>query len=277
MNPLVSVVLPVFNCPSYVGEAIQSILDQTFLDFELIIIDDGSRDETPEVVRKYTDPRIRFFAQTNQGLAATLNRGIGLAQGRYVARQDQDDISAPERFRKQVAFLEAHPNCALIGTWAEIWKERASTGREHHHPSDNSTLKFELLFNNPFVHSSVMIRKSALDRLGPYCTDQARQPPEDYELWSRIARHYEVANIPEVLHMYREIEGSMSRAGDSPFVNHLVTISAENIAWASGTDPVDPHVVNISALTHGAEHRLEGNPDFKAMSAILSRALTRVV
>lgn len=270
--PAVSVVLPVYNCPHYVGGAIESMLAQTFADFELIVIDDGSQDETPAVLRRYTDPRMRLVMQANRGLAATLNRGIELARGRYIARQDQDDISLPDRFAKQVAYLEAHPDCALLGTWAEIWREGARTERAHRHPSDNSTLKFELLFNNPFVHSSVMIRRAALERVGAYSTDRNRQPPEDYELWSRIAREYEVANVPEVLHLYREVEGSMSRDGPSPFLNHLVTICAENIAWASGADPSNRHVANIAALAHHAEHRVQGKPDFAAMRRILRRA-----
>lgn len=275
--PAVSVVLPVYNCPHYVSGAIESVLAQTFADFELLVIDDGSQDETPAVLRRYTDPRMRLVTQANRGLAATLNRGIELARGRYIARQDQDDISLPERFAKQVACLDAHPKCALVGTWAEIWREGARTGRAHRHPSDNSTLKFELLFNNPFVHSSVMIRKSALERVGAYSADRNRQPPEDYELWSRIAREYEVANVPEVLHLYREIEGSMSRDGPSPFLNHLVTICAENIAWASGTDPSNRHVANIAALVHHAEHRVQGKPDFAAMRRILRLATEGVV
>jgi hypothetical protein len=270
--PAVSVVLPVYNCPHYVGAAIESTLAQTSADFELIVIDDGSRDETPAVLRRYTDPRIRLVTQENRGLAATLNRGIELARGRYIARQDQDDISLPERLAKQVAYLDAHAKCALIGTWAEIWHEGARTERAHRHPSDNSTLKFELLFNKPFVHSSVMIRKSALERVGAYSTDRNRQPPEDYELWSRIAREYEVANVPELLHRYREVEGSMSRDGPSPFLNHLVTICAENIASAAGADPSDPHVTNIAALSHSAEHRVQGKPDFAAMRRILRLA-----
>src|SRR6267378_876440 len=205
MQPSISVVLPVYNCPHYVGEAIDSVLAQTFSEYELILIDDGSTDDTPSVLTRYKDSRIRLVTQDNRGLAATLNRGIELATGRYIARQDQDDASLPERLEKQIAFLDAHPNCALVGTWAQIWKERAPTARAHRHAGDDATLKFELLLNNPFVHSSVMMRKAALDRVGVYSTDKTRQPPEDFELWSRIAREYAVANIPEMLHVYREV------------------------------------------------------------------------
>jgi len=277
VDPLVSVVLPVYNCPDYVDAAVRSILDQTFENFELILIDDGSTDATPAVLSGYADPRIKLITQANRGLAATLNRGVELARGRYIARQDQDDISLPERLAKQVAFLEAHPRCALIGTWAQIWLENTATDRVHRHPSDNSGLQFELLFNNPFVHSSVMLRKAALVVVGGYSTDRNRQPPEDYELWSRIAREYEVANIPEVLHTYREVKGSMSREGVSPFLNHLVTLCAENIAWAAQRSASDPQVVNLAALIHGAPHRLQGKPQFSDMHSILRRATIRVV
>ncbi len=276
MDPVVSVVLPVYNCPRLVGQAVESILAQTYTDFELIVIDDGSNDETPDVMLRYTDPRIRLISQANRGLAGTLNRGIDLARGRYIARQDQDDVSFPERLAMQVAFLEAHPSCALLGTWAEIWRDDTRTDRAHRHPSDNATLQFELLLDNPFVHSSVMIRKAALERVGAYSTDQGRQPPEDYELWSRIARQFEVANLPEVLHAYREIGGSMSRIGPSPFMDHLVTICAENIAWATGLEPSHPQVINIAAVIHRADHRLQGRPDFVEMRRILARAATRV-
>jgi glycosyltransferase involved in cell wall biosynthesis len=277
MNPVVSVILPIYNCPRYVGQAVESILAQTYADFELIVIDDGSEDETPEVVRRYTDPRVRLVTQANKGLAGALNRGIELARGRYIGRQDQDDFSFPERLAKQVAYLTAHPACALVGTWAEIWDEDERTERIHAHPSDSGDLKFRLLLDNPFVHSSVMIRRAALDRVGVYSTDPGRQPPEDYELWSRIAREFDVANIPEVLHVYREVRGSMSRLGPSPFLDHLVTICAENIGWASRVGSTDAQVVNIAALVHDADHRVQGRPDFGAMRDVLRRAATRVV
>lgn len=276
MNPSVSVVLPVYNCPEYVGEAIESILGQTHSDFELILIDDGSTDDTPRVLERYADPRIRLLRQQNRGLAVTLNRGIELARGRYVARQDQDDVSMPARFAAQVKFLDEHPRCGLVGTWAEIWRERRPTGRSHRHPAGNLDLQLELLLDNPFVHSSVMIRKSALDRVGSYCLDPERQPPEDFELWSRIAREYEVANIPIVLHIYREVRGSMSRFRESPFRDRLVKISAENIALAAGVDPLEPQVVNIAAIAHGSARAIEVEPDFEVMLEHFLRAVENV-
>ncbi len=274
--PRVSVVMPVYNGERYLREAVESILNQTFSDFEFIIIDDGSSDISADIVRSFRDERIRFNQQENQGLAATLNRGIEVARGEYIARQDQDDISLPERLAKQVKYLDSHPECGMVGTWAEIYLEEKKTERAHRHPSDNITLQYELLFNNPFVHSSMMLRKSALEQVGRYSTDRERQPPEDYELWSRIARNYEVANIPEILQIYREIPGSMSRTGLSPFLNQLVTISAENIAWASNVPANDPSPVNIAALIHNANHRLLGEPDFRSMYAVLQKAVARV-
>ncbi len=276
MDPVVSVILPVYNCPRYVGRAVESILAQTYTDFELIVIDDGSEDETLAVVSRYTDPRIRLLTQANRGLAGALNRGIELARGRYIGRQDQDDVAFPERLARQVAFMDAHPDCALVGTWAEIWREDERTKRTHAFPSDNADLKFRLLLDNLFVHSSVMVRRAALDRIGVYCTDPGRQPPEDYELWSRIAREYDVANLPEVLQVYREVEGSMSRIGPSPFTEHLVTICAENIAWAADVESSDAQVINVASLFHRAFHRVQGRPDFVAMRDILRRAATRI-
>lgn len=276
-RPAVSVVLPVYNCPEYVGEAVESMLRQSFEDFELIVIDDGSTDETPRVLERYTDARIRKHRQVNHGLAATLNRAIALARGAYIARQDQDDFSHPDRLGKQVEFLESHPNCGLVGTWAEIWQENVSTGRRHCHPQENSRLQYELLTNNPFVHSSVMMRKSALEDIGGYSTDPDRQPPEDYELWSRLARSYEVANLPELLHTYREIKGSMSRDGSSPFLKNLIKICSENIACAARLHPTDTRAFNIACLVHGAPSRLHGKPDIGEMRTVFRLAAERVV
>lgn len=270
--PLVSVLLPVFNGHAYIAAAIQSILSQTYQNFEFIIINDGSTDDTGSIIKKFTDPRIRYYAHQKQGLPKTLNGAIEMANGEYLARQDHDDLSLPERLKKQVAFMESHPSAGIVGSWAEIWRDNTRTGRIHNHPSENLALKFELLFDNPFVHSSVLIRSAALDKVGRYSTDPSRQPPEDFELWSRIAKHFEVANIPEVLVIYREVLGSMSRDGASPFLERSIKLSAENLAWATGRDPSDPAVLNLAALSKGAYHKVSGNPSFRELAAILSLA-----
>jgi glycosyltransferase involved in cell wall biosynthesis len=250
-KPLVSIVLPVYNGKEYLREAIDSMLNQTFTDFELIIINDGSSDESANIIAAYSDPRIYSVQQDNQGLAATLNRGIALARGKYIARQDQDDVSLPERLARQVEFLQAHPDYGMVGTWATILEGTEPTGRTHRHPEDNLRLKFELLFDNPFVHSSVMFRASVIESVGGYSTDRDRQPPEDYELWSRVARRFKVANIPGPLHVYREMPQSMSRTGDNPFLRHVLAINKENIAWCTADKFSDQSIQDLAALIHG--------------------------
>lgn len=275
-SPIVSVVLPVWNCPGYVGAAIESILSQTFQDFEFIIIDDGSTDETPSVLKRYQDARIRHVRHENRGLAGTLNVGIELARGKYIARQDQDDLSRPERLAKQMAYMESHASCALLGTWAQILEGERLSERFHKHPSEVHRIRYALLLNNPFVHSSVILRTDVVRGLGGYSTDSSRQPPEDFELWSRIARVAEVANLPSVLLSYREIPGSMSRQGPSPFRAKLVTLCAENIALAAGVDPNDPSARDIAAITHGADEMVSPRPDFRAMQTVFVRATASV-
>jgi glycosyltransferase involved in cell wall biosynthesis len=269
--PTVSVILPVWNCPTYVAEAIRSILGQTLVDFELIIVDDGSTDNTPAVLRTFNDPRIKLITQDNRGLPGALNTGITHASGKYIARQDQDDISAPERLAAQVDYMEEHRECALLGTWARIYKENHATERYHRHPHHPLLLRYYLLFDNPFVHSSVLIRKSTLDEIGPYSTDPERQPPEDFELWSRIAKVASVANLPRVLLSYREVPGSMSRNGDSPFRGRLVRLCAENISAAASLPTNDLQCHNIAALFHGASDLLR-RPDAKIMERCLRKA-----
>jgi len=274
--PTVSVLLPVYNGQDDVCNAVESILSQTYQDFELIIIDDGSKDNSFHILESIHDSRIRLFRQENLGLAATLNRGIALAQGRFIARQDQDDLSHPSRLAKQVAFMQANPECALLGTAAEIWVGDQPSSRAHDHPTEHGVLCFDLLFNNPFVHSSVMLRGDAVVTIGGYATDLSRQPPEDYELWSRMARSYRVANLADRLLVYREVPQSMSRSGPSPFLDKLVMLCAENLARANGTHHPDRACLDVAALTHSANHRLSANPDIDRMSSLIFTAGKRI-
>lgn len=278
-EPLISVVLPVYFGERYLHESVESILTQTFKYFELIIFDDGSQDNSRKILESYNDPRIHLIFQENAGLPETLNRAIALCKGRYIARQDHDDISLPSRLQKQFEFLEANPNFAMVGTGADIWAEDQISSRHHAHPSDCATLRFELLFNNPFVHSSLMFRKEVFQKVGLYSTDPNRQPPEDYEFISRIARRYPVANLKERLVIYRETSNSMSSVirpdaveKNNLFKERLALISAENIEFEN-TGKLLPSGVAIEFgnLVHSCK------PESNASKARFTELLTYLV
>jgi len=271
-QPKISVLLPVYNSEVYLQQAIDSIFSQRFADFELLVVDDGSTDSSASIVKTYQDPRIRYCEFTHQGLACTLNRAIELAKGDYLARMDADDISLPERFSRQVDYLDSHPKCGMVGTWASIMIQDKEPDRTHKHPYKNCLIKFFLLFNNPFVHSSVMMRKDVVKAIGGYTEDPNRQPPEDYELWSRMARTCLLANIPEILHIYREVPGSLSRIVDNPFLGCIVQISSENIAWVTGNAQVDVPTRDLAALLNHAFHLVSARPDIKRIETILWKA-----
>jgi glycosyltransferase involved in cell wall biosynthesis len=235
MSPRVSVIMPVYNGAAFLCESVDSILSQDFADFEFIIVNDGSRDDSGAIVKSYSDCRIRYVEQDNRGLPATLNRGLEMAEGDILIRQDQDDISLPSRIGRQVLQLDADLALGLVGCWADIIDEAgALDGRAHRHPTGLAALRIEVLFNTPFVHSAVAIRKSVLEGLGGYSTDPLRQPPEDFELWSRLLRTSHATNIPEVLVRYREVSSSMSRVMKRDFVERMVRLSTENLIHWTG-------------------------------------------
>lgn len=282
-SPAISVVMAVKNGGHLLAGSVESILNQTFADFELIIINDGSTDDTLETLAKFDDTRIVVVSQENQGLARSLNRGISLSRGRYIARQDHDDLSMPTRFEKQLAYMDSHPNCGLLGTASEIWTLEGPTGRYHNHPCDPGVLAFDLLFNNPFVHTSWMLRKTVVDIVGLYTTDRNREPPEDFEYVSRIVRHFDVANLLDRLVVYREMQNSLSSSIrpknlvlNNPFSERLALVSAENIAFTAGLTEVDGNAQNFGALTHNYPHGFLPQYSYEGVRALLIEA-TKVV
>lgn len=283
MAPRVSVLMPVYNGAQDVPRAVESILSQTYTDFELIALDDGSpRDNSWEVLcelkQRANDPRFTVVRlERNIGLAGALNHLIGLSRGTYLARQDQDDISDPRRLEAQVDFLDAHPRCGLLGTRAEIWVEDRASDRFHDHALTNGALQFDLISNNPFVHSSVMMRRSALEAVGLYSTDRERQPPEDYELWSRMARQFEIANLPERLLIYREVQTSMSREGPNPFADKLIRITSENLAWWAGMSKPNEVCKAAAALLHAAPDRMSHDASIETICALATAAADGVI
>jgi glycosyltransferase involved in cell wall biosynthesis len=199
--PPVSVVMSVYNGERYLAAAMDSILSQTFGDFEFIIINDGSTDRTADILRSYSDPRVLVVEQANVGLTRSLNRGIALARGKYIARMDADDISLPERFARQMDFFDTHPTVGVVGTACRVVNELDKTEQELHFPLSDEQLRPHLIRGNPFVHTSVMMRKSVLEAVGGY--NEAYPFAQDYELWVRLAAHTQLANLPEVLVMRR--------------------------------------------------------------------------
>ena len=199
-QPQLTVLMPVYNGGPFLRLAIESILNQDFSDFDFLIIDDGSTDGSHEIAASYADPRIRLESNgRNLGLIATLNRGLDLAKGTYVARMDADDIAFPDRLSKQLAFMEAHPEIGLCGTWYE-WESMGETSIMKP-PEDDASIRFFLIFDAVFPHSSIMFRRNFLEE-NELRYDPEFRHAEDFELWTRCSRHMQLANLPEVLLRY---------------------------------------------------------------------------
>lgn len=199
--PKVSVLMPVYNGEKYIARAIDSVLSQTFRDFEFIIIDDGSTDKSAEIVGSYKDNRLRYVANpTNLGLAGVRNRAIKVSNSNYLAWLDCDDISLPSRLMEQVTLLDAHPKIGLCGTWVRTLG--LNPERTWRYPADPGVVRSRMLFDDPVATSSVMMRRSCL--AAEELQFNPRFPPaEDYDLWERISRMNGVCNIPKVLTLYR--------------------------------------------------------------------------
>ncbi len=208
--PRVSVVMSMFNGKAFLQAAIESILGQTFGDFEFIIIDDGSTDGSAEMVRGYTDPRIRLVRQENRGIPAALNRGLELASGEYVARQDADDISHPERFARQVRFLDAHPEIAVLGTASLLIDPQGRPFSSFRTFTRHERLVAELLRGVcPLMHGSVMSRREALLAVGGY--KPIFSHAQDVELWLRMSGQYRLANLRDILYQQRKHDNSITQ------------------------------------------------------------------
>jgi glycosyltransferase involved in cell wall biosynthesis len=207
-EPKVSVVMSVYNSEKYLRESVNSVLNQSFTDFEFVIINDGSTDGTREILESYNDPRIILIHQENMGLTKSLNKGITLARGEYIARQDADDISMLERLEKQLEFLEKNKNVALLGTAAQIIYNRGILLKTTINPCDYASIKNLLKNTNCFIHGSVMFKREVFFELGGY--REFFLTSQDYDLWLRFAEKFEVANLLIPLYKFRFNQQSIS-------------------------------------------------------------------
>jgi glycosyltransferase involved in cell wall biosynthesis len=202
-SPRVSVLMGVYNGLPYVREAIESVLEQTYRDFEFLVVDDASTDESAEVVSEYAeeDDRIRLLEnEKNRGLTWSLNRALDSAGGEFVARQDADDRSEPTRFERQVAYLDDHPEVAVVGTGARLVDAADETLDRRVVLADPSLT--DLQRKNHLIHGSVMGRTRAFEAVDGY--DEFFEYSQDYDLWLRLAAEHELRNIPEPLYVLRE-------------------------------------------------------------------------
>lgn len=211
VKPDISVVMAVYNGEEYLLDAIRSIQTQTFNNFELIIINDASDDRTAELLQTIGDPRIRVFTnERNVGLTKSLNKALRHCRGRFIARMDADDLSHPLRFEKQLAFLESHRDCALVGSSYYVINDKGITVSLVQVVTDPAQLKAGLKQQNWFGHGSVMMRQSALAQVGGY--DEEFRYAQDYDLWLRLSERFEVANINEPLYFWRSTQQAISSA-----------------------------------------------------------------
>lgn len=203
-EPLVSVIIPCHNAEKFAEISITSIINQSYQNLEIILIDDCSSDSTLRVLNCLAQSDARVYVVKNQSnlkIAGTLNKGLQLATGKYIARMDADDISYQERIKKQVDFLERNADVGMCGSAITLIDDLGNINGKIEYPSDTETIKAELLFGCPFIHPSVMIRKSVFESLEPYMENII--VGQDYELWLRIANKFKVSNIAEPLLYYR--------------------------------------------------------------------------
>lgn len=243
--PNLSVLMPVFNSVEFLELAIKSILNQHYEDYEFIIIDDGSIDDTPEIIRHYAnlDSRITSLRlDENKGVAEALNFGLSVAQGKFLARMDSEDIALPERFMKQVTFLEEHPEIGLVGTQTKFIDEKGDYVEQPEwvKPLDHNTLVWSLLYETPISHPSIMTYTRIIKDVGGY---NPNYPNEDMHLWTRLALVTHMANLDEVLLQYR-MPPERHEAQLLYWEPHVQRVAKEYMETILERK-VDPHLVKV--------------------------------
>lgn len=308
-SPPLTVLMAYHNDAPYVADAVESILNQTFADFEFVIVNDASTDGSTAIVSRYTDPRIRLLHNsTNHRLARALNRGLDVARGTLVARLDANDVAWPDRLEKQMRFMRRHPEIALVGGQCAVVDRRSRPIRRAalYRPTSEAGVRWFFLFDSPFIHSSVVFRKAAVDAVGRYDPTFEWAPSEDADLWARLARHHRLVNLADVVVSLRYDPTSttydITRPFRAAFRPRLTRYFAANMArylrlecadeWAElmaslfvETDAVDPPTVRAYVrMIQAMERRfVEVNPEAthsedvrRGTAQLLSRALFRM-
>jgi glycosyltransferase involved in cell wall biosynthesis len=225
MCPRVTVLMPVHNSEMYLSESIESILNQTYGDFEFIIINEDPGSITRAILDRYSkkDDRIKVYHQERQGLIASLNKGCELANGEYIARMDADDICLPERLERQLSFMDENPSVGVCGSWAEIIDSNGDLIGNFCPPTSTALIKWNLIFYCGIAHPSAIFRKESVKELGFYHKDCLHC--EDYDLWVRAMNHFEFGNIPEFLLKLRKHNRNLTLVYYQEHGNNVLKVS----------------------------------------------------
>ncbi len=254
---LVSIVLPVYNGEKYLAESLDSILAQTYRNWELVIINDGSTDSTENLILKYQDKRIKYFPNDgNKGIIFSLNRGLRESNGIYIARIDADDIALPYRLEKQVRFLSENPDYDLCGSYFQTIDSNGRFLKNVTFPANNRDAQSYLLLHNCFCHSAIMMRTGIAKDLK---YDENFQVCEDYDLWYRISRTGKILNLPEFTTLYRVHDNNMSTRKSEIMFAHVNKINKrilDDLGIEYSKSELDVH---SNALSYNAF--FFGNPD----------------
>jgi cellulose synthase/poly-beta-1,6-N-acetylglucosamine synthase-like glycosyltransferase len=235
-NPQISVVLPIHNGMPYLPDTIQSVLEQSFRDFELIALDDGSTDETWSYLQAQDDPRLRAIRLEKVGLVGALNRALDEAKAPLIARIDADDIALPNRLAAQHQFMAERPKVALLGCQALCIDERGSPSGTRRFPLSSGAIRFQMFFGCPFLHPGTMFRRGAAMDIGGYRKEYF--PGEDYDLWSRLIVRHQTANHCEPLMRYRVHSQSITGTQASVLTEMCGKIASDYAARIGcGADP----------------------------------------
>jgi glycosyltransferase involved in cell wall biosynthesis len=263
--------MPAYNAEPFVREAIESIRNQTFTDYEFIIVNDGSADGTRETLDRFSeiDSRIRAFHQKNKGVASALNLGCRHARGQYIAIMNADDISLPTRLEKQIRYLERHPEIGIVGTWLDVVDEYGTTTGNWYTASLPGVVRWNLSFGAALAHGTVLMRRSIIRGLKYYT--KGKRYSEDYDLWVRAAGVTKLANMPEVLYKYRICgKGLTSVFKDEVFRDSTKT-SLFTINKLLKTQADYASVVSLRKFI--SERALNDPQDSKSISRLLIRLL----
>jgi hypothetical protein len=249
--PKISVILPIYNAQAFIADAVNSVLTQSVQDFELILIDDASSDHTSEILTGMLDPRIRVIRHdANRGLVTSLNEGLRLASGNFIARMDHDDIALPDRFACQLAFLEQHRSIGVVGTGYRLIDGVGALGLSYRPPVTHEEISWAMSFLCPLAHPTVMARRDLLIAHGGY--NESAAYAEDYDLWERLSRQVKFANLPEPLLLLRKHEGNMTNVWLSKNIAVATDVATRRIGFLLGEE-VDREIVHC-LYTQGHVH-----------------------